>query len=292
MARKPKAPAKDAVFNIGPYERTLDQVLMTGAERADRTGTGTIGVFGLQTRYDLSEGKIPLVTTKRVYWKAVVTELLWMLRGETNVKFLHDHGITIWDEWADSDGNLGPIYGSQWRSWRLQDDVKVLGAGVSRTVRTIDQIANVIQSLKDDPFSRRHLVTAWNPGVMSSVALPPCHCLFQFYSDGVYLDCQLYQRSADMFLGVPFNIASYALLTAIIAAHTGLIPREFIHTIGDAHIYANHRDQVVTQLSRSATPSPTLKPFKVRDDFHAYLPEDFQLDGYDPHPPLPGAVSV
>ena len=229
------------------YLELLQHVLDHGSPREDRTGTGTVGVFGYQMRFDLSEG-FPLLTTKKLHLRSIIHELLWFLRGETNIKYLKDNGVSIWDEWADENGDLGPVYGSQWRSWPD-------GKGGS-----IDQIANVVHDIKTNPFSRRLLVTAWNPAEIQDMALPPCHCLFQFYVNDGKLSCQLYQRSADIFLGVPFNIASYALLTMMMAQVCGLQPGDFVHTFGDAHIYKNHLDQVHLQLSREPRPLPTINP--------------------------------
>jgi thymidylate synthase len=265
------------------YLDLLADVLAHGARRDDRTGTGTLGVFGRQIRFDLSRG-FPLLTTKKLHVKSIVAELLWFLRGDTNVRWLQARGVKIWDEWADEAGELGPVYGKQWRSWAAPDG------------RSIDQIANLIEGLKRNPYSRRHIVTAWNPADVEEMALPPCHCLFQFFvapdADGVdRLSCQLYQRSADLFLGVPFNIASYALLTLMVAQVSGLQPGEFVHTFGDAHLYLNHVEQARTQLEREPRPFPsmTLAP---KSDLFAFELEDFTLDGYDPHPHIKGVVAV
>lgn len=261
---------------MSDYELALSSVYSWGEEREDRTGTGTRGIFGMQSRYDLRHS-FPLITSKRVYWKGVVEELLWMLRGETNVRFLQDKGVHIWDEWANKYGNLGPVYGAQWRAWRGR----------------YDQITKVISDLKINPYSRRHIISAWNVGDLDDMALPPCHLLFQFYvSNDNKLSCQLYQRSADMFLGVPFNIASYALLTHIIAHYTRLEVGEFIHTIGDAHIYNNHLEQVQEQLSREERPFPTLVLKDMPDNFEDLTFDNFELIGYDPHPAIKGEVSV
>ena len=247
--------------------------------KEDRTGTGTQSVFAYQMRFDLSKG-FPLLTTKKVHWKAIVYELLWFISGNTNVKYLQDHGVTIWDEWADADGNLGPVYGHQWRSWSAPNG------------RAIDQLSIVINTIKQNPDSRRMLVTAWNPAEIDQMALPPCHCLFQFYVADGKLSCQLYQRSADVFLGVPFNIASYALLTIMIAQVCNLQPGEFIHTTGDTHIYRNHFEQVATQLSREPRQLPRvwLNP-EVKSIFD-FKYEDIILEGYDPWPAIKAPVAV
>ena len=319
------------------YLDLLQHVLDHGTERLDRTGTGTVGVFGYQMRFDLGKG-FPLLTTKKLHLRSIIYELLWFLRGETNIQYLHDHKVSIWDEWADENGDLGPVYGSQWRSW---PDGK--GGG-------IDQIANVVEQIKANPYSRRLMVTAWNPAEIEEMALPPCHCLFQFYVEppqaaqqgvkgsekGVTrsertnvsvdnfdaskadndtivsslpftsshspslqeeppkgrLSCQLYQRSADIFLGVPFNIASYALLTMMMAQVCGLEPGDFVHTFGDAHIYKNHLDQVRLQLTREPRPLPTMKINPAVKDIFGFQYEDFTLENYDPHPHIRGEVSV
>lgn len=263
------------------YEQALQHVLTAGHERGDRTGTGTLSCFGLQMRFDL-EGGFPLITSKKVHFKSVVAELLWFLSGSTNVKDLQALGCTIWDEWADPDtGDLGPIYGHQWRSWATPDG------------STIDQITNVIRSIQNDPTGRRHIVSAWNVADIPDMALPPCHCLFQFYVQDGKLSCQLYQRSADMFLGVPFNIASYALLTHMVADQCGLGVGEFIWTGGDCHIYLNHIEQVQEQLSRSSSPYPELVMAGLRpNDIFSYGPGCIQLEGYDPHPAIKAPVAV
>ncbi len=261
------------------YLDLLQYVLDHGTERQDRTGTGTVGVFGYQMRFDLSQG-FPVLTTKKLHLRSIIYELLWFLRGDTNIKYLKDHGVSIWDEWADAEGNLGPVYGSQWRSWPD-------GRG-----GTIDQIANVVEQIKTNPYSRRLMVTAWNPAEIEEMALPPCHCLFQFYVSDGKLSCQLYQRSADIFLGVPFNIASYALLTMMMAQVCGLEPGEFVHTFGDAHIYKNHMDQVHLQLTREPRPLPTMHINPERKSIFDFEYEDFRLEGYDPHPHIKGEVSV
>ncbi len=261
------------------YLELLQHVLDHGSPREDRTGTGTVGVFGYQMRFDLSEG-FPLLTTKKLHLRSIIHELLWFLRGETNIKYLKDNGVSIWDEWADENGDLGPVYGSQWRSWPD-------GKGGS-----IDQIANVVHDIKTNPFSRRLLVTAWNPAEIQDMALPPCHCLFQFYVNDGKLSCQLYQRSADIFLGVPFNIASYALLTMMMAQVCGLQPGDFVHTFGDAHIYKNHLDQVRLQLSREPRPLPIMRLNPEVKDIFGFRYEDFTLENYNPHPHIKGEVSV
>lgn len=257
----------------------MDRILADGVEKRDRTGTGTISVFGHQMRFKLADG-FPLLTTKKLHVKSIVHELLWFLAGDTNIKYLNEHGVRIWDEWADESGELGPVYGQQWRSWPSQDG------------KTIDQIGNVVEMIKRNPDSRRLIVTAWNPAEVDKMALPPCHALFQFYVAQGKLSCQLYQRSADVFLGVPFNIASYALLTLMVAQVCGLKPGDFIHTLGDAHLYLNHLEQARLQLSRAprALPSMTLNP-AVWDIF-AFRYEDFTLEGYDPHPHIKAAVAV
>ena len=261
------------------YLELLSHVMEHGAEKKDRTGTGTISTFGYQMRFDLSEG-FPVVTTKKLHLRSIIYELLWFLSGSTNVKYLQENGVRIWNEWADADGNLGPVYGYQWRSWPASDG------------RHIDQVSAVVNSLKNNPDSRRHIVSAWNVGDLEKMALPPCHVLFQFYVAGGRLSCQLYQRSADIFLGVPFNIASYSLLALMMAQVTGLKPGEFIHTFGDAHIYLNHIEQVKLQLTREPRPLPvmTLNP-EVKDIF-SFKYEDFTLTGYDPHPVIKGEISV
>lgn len=261
------------------YLDLLQHVLDHGTERLDRTGTGTVGVFGYQMRFDLSQG-FPVLTTKKLHLRSIIYELLWFLRGDTNIKYLKEHGVSIWDEWADENGDLGPVYGSQWRSWPD-------GRG-----GTIDQIAGVVDEIKRNPYSRRLMVTAWNPAEMQEMALPPCHCLFQFYVDGGKLSCQLYQRSADIFLGVPFNIASYALLTMMMAQVCGLQPGDFVHTLGDAHIYRNHLDQVHLQLTREPRKLPTMRINPAVKDIFGFQYEDFTLEGYDPHPHIKGEVSV
>ena len=273
---------RDGAAPPHPEEQYLDllrMLLQRGVDREDRTGTGTRSLFGHQMRFDLGAG-FPLLTTKKVHLKSIVYELLWFLRGDTNVRWLQERGVTIWDEWADENGELGPVYGSQWRSWPD-------GKG-----GTIDQIANVVQSIRTKPESRRHIVTAWNPAEVDEMALPPCHCLFQFYVAEGKLSCQLYQRSADMFLGVPFNIASYALLTMMVAQVTGLRPGDFVHSFGDVHLYANHFEQAEQQLQREPRPLPrmTLDPDRVSLFDFEY--DDFMLTGYDPHPPIKAPIAV
>ena len=261
------------------YLNLLSRVLNDGVIKTDRTGVGTISVFGHQSRYDLSKG-FPLMTTKKLHLKSIVHELLWFLKGSTNVQYLQENGVRIWNEWAKENGELGPIYGFQWRSWP-----DYMGGN-------IDQIAQVIHSIKNNPDSRRHLVCAWNVAQIDDMQLPPCHILFQFYVANGKLSCQLYQRSADIFLGVPFNVASYALLTMMIAQVTGLQPGEFVHTLGDAHIYLNHIDQVKLQLSREPRPLPTLNINAVITDIDKFRYEDFSLTNYDPHPHIKGDIAV
>jgi thymidylate synthase len=261
------------------YLELLRLILETGVDRGDRTGTGTRSIFGHQMRFDLGAG-FPLLTTKKVHLKSIIYELLWFLRGETNVRWLQERGVTIWDEWADSDGELGPVYGSQWRSWPD-------GKGGS-----IDQIAGVVESIRTKPESRRHIVTAWNPAEVDEMALPPCHCLFQFYVAGGRLSCQLYQRSGDVFLGVPFNIASYALFTMMVAQVTGLQPGEFVHSLGDVHLYANHFEQAKLQMARVPKPLPRMTINPDRTSIFDFEYEDFTLTGYDPHPAIKAAIAV
>jgi thymidylate synthase len=261
-----------------PYEDLLREVLATGTRKGDRTGTGTRSVFGRQIRYDLAEG-FPLITTKRVHLKSVVYELLWFLRGDSNVRWLQERGVKIWDDWADESGELGPVYGVQWRSWPTPDGGHV------------DQIAKVIEQIRTNPDSRRHIVTAWNPAEVDDMALPPCHALFQFYVADGRLSCQLYQRSADLFLGVPFNIASYALLTHMVAAQTGLEVGEFVWTGGDCHVYDNHVDQVRTQLAREPYPYPSLR-LAPRDSIFDYEFEDIEVLGYVSHPAIKAPIAV
>lgn len=271
------------------YLDLLDHVLKNGAEKSDRTGTGTISVFGYQMRFDLQEG-FPVMTTKKLHLRSIIHELLWFLKGDTNIRYLNDNRVTIWDEWADKKGDLGPVYGAQWRNWN--------GDG-------IDQIAQVVDLIKTNPDSRRMIVAAWNPSVLPDprktfvenvaagrAALPPCHAFFQFYVAGGRLSCQMYQRSCDIFLGVPFNIASYALLTMMMAQSTGLQPGEFIHTLGDAHIYLNHLEQVKLQLSRTPYPLPQMKLNSEVKDIFDFKYEDFELAGYQSHPHIKGEISV
>ncbi len=279
-APKPAPAAPPALEQ--PYLDLLREVLETGAERADRTGVGVRGVFGRQMRFDLARG-FPLPTTKRVHFKSVVLELLWFLQGSTNVRWLQERGCTIWDEWADADGELGPVYGRQWRSWAAPDK--------DGGVRVVDQIARLVAALRTDPYSRRHVVSAWNPADVDDMALPPCHCLFQFHVAQGRLSCQLYQRSADIFLGVPFNIASYALLTHMLAQVTGLEAGEFVHTLGDAHLYLNHLEQAQLQLSREPREPPRLR-LAPRDDLFAFDAADVALEGYAPHPAIRAPVAV
>ncbi len=261
------------------YLDLLKHILNAGEQKSDRTGTGTISTFGYQMRFDLSQG-FPLLTTKKVHLKSVIYELLWFLAGDTNTKFLNDHGVTIWNEWADERGELGPVYGKQWRSWPSADG------------KTVDQMSEALRMIKTNPDSRRLIVSAWNVGEIEKMALPPCHLLFQFYVCSGRLSCQLYQRSADVFLGVPFNIASYALLTMMVAQVSGLKPGEFVHTFGDVHIYINHLEQVNQQLAREPKPPPTLviNP-DVKDLFHFKF-EDFRVENYDPHPAIKAPVAV
>ncbi|MDI6750956.1 MAG: thymidylate synthase [Pseudomonadota bacterium] len=261
------------------YLDLMRHVLEHGHEKSDRTGTGTRSVFGWQMRFDLSAG-FPLLTTKKLHLRSIIHELLWFLRGDTNIAYLKENKVTIWDEWADANGDLGPVYGHQWRHWPGRDG------------QEIDQIAQLIEGLKKNPDSRRHIVTAWNPADVDRMALPPCHALFQFYVADGKLSCQLYQRSADIFLGVPFNIASYALLTMMVAQVVGLRPGEFIHTLGDAHLYSNHLEQARLQLTREPRPLPTMNLNPAVKDIFAFRFEDFTLEGYDPHPHIPAPVAV
>ena len=261
------------------YLDLLRHVREHGTDKQDRTGTGTRSVFGHQMRFDLAAG-FPLVTTKKVHLKSIIVELLWFLRGDTNVGFLHEHGVTIWDEWADANGDLGPVYGAQWRSWPTADG------------RHIDQITQLLDQIRSNPDSRRLLVCAWNVGEIGRMHLPPCHCLFQFYVAGGRLSCQLYQRSADLFLGVPFNIASYALFTSMIAHVTGLKPGDFVHTFGDAHLYKNHLEQAKLQLSREPKKLPRLVIKTDTQDLWAIRAEDIAIEDYDPHPHIAAEVSV
>jgi thymidylate synthase len=261
------------------YLELCEHVLKNGIVKDDRTGTGTISTFGYQMRFDLGEG-FPLLTTKKLHVKSIIHELLWFLKGDTNVKYLQENGVRIWNEWADENGDLGPVYGHQWRSWTGADG------------QTIDQISELIDQIKNNPNSRRLIVSAWNVADLPKMALPPCHCLFQFYVADGKLSCQLYQRSADVFLGVPFNIASYALLTMMIAKVCGLEPGEFIHTFGDVHIYLNHIEQVKLQLTRDPRPLPKMRFARDVNDIFDFRYEDFVLEDYDPHPHIKGVVSV
>lgn len=261
------------------YLDLLDRVLKDGTRRGDRTGTGTLSVFGPQLRFDLSQG-FPLVTTKKLHVKSIIHELLWMLRGDTSVRSLQAAGVTIWDEWADAEGNLGPVYGHQWRSWSGPQG------------QSIDQMRVLVEGLQKNPESRRHLVSAWNVADLPAMKLPPCHILFQFYVANGRLSCQLYQRSADLFLGLPFNIASYSLLTMMVAQATGLVPHEFIHTLGDAHLYLNHVEQARTQLAREPRPLPRMVLNPEVKDLFAFRYEDFTLQEYEPHPAIKAPVAV
>lgn len=261
------------------YLDLLRLVLDRGTFKSDRTGTGTYSIFGAQTRFDLTAG-FPLVTTKKLHVRSIIHELLWFLRGDTNVRYLQDHGVTIWDEWADAEGNLGRIYGAQWCDWRSADG------------RSINQIRAVIEQIRSNPDSRRHIVSAWNVGELDQMALPPCHALFQFYVLEGRLSCQLYQRSADVFLGVPFNIASYALLTQMVAQVCGLAPGDFVHTFGDLHLYANHVDQAQQQLAREPRPLPRMTLDPAVHDIDAFRYEHFTLSGYDPHPAIKAPIAV
>jgi thymidylate synthase len=260
------------------YLDLLGDIMRNGVRRDDRTGTGTLSVFGRQMRFDLARG-FPLLTTKKLHVKSIVLELIWFLSGSTNVRWLQEHGCTIWDEWADAEGELGPVYGKQWRSWATPGG------------ETIDQVTNVLRSIRQFPESRRHIVTAWNPAEIEDMALPPCHCLFQFHVAEGRLSCQLYQRSADVFLGVPFNIASYALLTHMIAEVSGLRPGEFIHTLGDAHLYLNHVEQARLQTTRQPYELPTLT-LEPRDDLFAFEARDIRIEGYKAHPAIRAPIAV
>ena len=261
------------------YLTLLDHVLKTGTKKTDRTGTGTISVFGYQMRFNLEDG-FPLLTTKKTHLRSIIHELLWFIKGETNLNYLHENNVTIWDEWADKDGNLGPVYGSQWRSWNTADG------------RKIDQISQLINDLKNNPDSRRHIVSAWNVGELDKMALPPCHAFFQFYVADGKLSCQLYQRSADIFLGVPFNIASYALFTMMVAQAVGLKASEFVHTLGDAHIYNNHIEQCKLQLTREPRELPQMLINPDVKNIFEFKFEDFTLVNYNPHPHIKGEISV
>jgi len=261
------------------YHQLLSHILERGTQKGDRTGTGTLSVFGYQMRFNLEAG-FPMLTTKKLHTRSIFHELLWFLKGETNIVYLKEHGVSIWDEWADEKGNLGPVYGYQWRSWPTRDG------------GSIDQIAQVVEMIKKNPDSRRLMVTAWNPADVPNMALPPCHALFQFYVADGKLSCQLYQRSADIFLGVPFNIASYALLTMMMAQVTGLRPGEFVHTLGDAHLYSNHLDQARLQLTRDCRPLPQLRINPDKKDIFSFVYEDFEVVNYDPHPHIKAEVAI
>jgi thymidylate synthase len=267
------------VWDLKQYLQLCEHILKNGTAKGDRTGTGTISTFGYQMRFNLEEG-FPLVTTKKLHLKSIIHELLWFLNGDTNVRYLQENGVRIWNEWADENGELGPVYGHQWRSWTGADGT------------TVDQISTLIEQIKSNPNSRRLIVNAWNVAEIDKMALPPCHCMFQFYVADGKLSCQLYQRSADVFLGVPFNIASYALLTLMVAQVCGLEPGEFIHTFGDVHIYQNHLEQVKIQLQREPRPLPKMHINPDVKDIFSFKFEDFQLEGYDPHPHIKGVVSV
>ncbi len=260
------------------YLNLVRDIMDNGVARSDRTGTGTLGLFGRQIRFDLSKG-FPLLTTKKVHFKSIAVELLWFLRGDTNVKYLHDNGVTIWDEWADENGDLGPVYGKQWRSWAAPDG------------RVIDQMTQLVENLKTNPYSRSHVISAWNPAEVDDMALPPCHCLFQFFVADGKLSCQLYQRSADIFLGVPFNIASYALLTHMVAQAVGLEAGDFVHTFGDVHLYTNHMEQAKTQLERTPFAFPTLK-MAAKTDLFGFDYADFAIENYQSHGALKAPVAV
>ena len=261
------------------YHDLLKHILDNGVDKSDRTGTGTRSCFGYQMRFDLTEG-FPVLTTKKLHLRSIIHELLWFLKGETNIAYLKENGVRIWDEWADENGDLGPVYGYQWRSWPAPNG------------GSVDQIEKLVEGIKNKPDSRRHIVSAWNPALVDEMALPPCHCLFQFYVAEGKLSCQLYQRSADTFLGVPFNIASYALLTLMVAQVCGLQPGEFVHTFGDVHLYSNHLDQAREQLTRDFRPLPQMKINPAVTDLFAFKFEDFELVNYDPHPHIKAEVSV
>jgi len=279
MGSKDNAKTIDAQRRMKQYLDLLDHVLKNGSEKSDRTGTGTRSVFGYQMRFDLEEG-FPVLTTKKLHLKSIIHELLWFIAGDTNINYLTENGVKIWNEWADKDGNLGPVYGSQWRSWSAEGGKK------------IDQLTDVINSLKKSPDSRRHIVCAWNVGDLDRMALPPCHILFQFYVADGRLSCQLYQRSADIFIGVPFNIASYALLTHMVAQVTGLKPGDFVHTLGDAHIYLNHIEQVKLQLTREPYKLPKMIINPAVNDIFKFCYEDFELKEYVSHPHIKGEIAV
>jgi len=271
--------ARQTTHLMQQYLDLMQHILDNGTDKGDRTGTGTKSVFGYQMRFDLSEG-FPCVTTKKLHLRSIIHELLWFLKGDQNIQYLKENGVSIWDEWADEDGNLGPVYGVQWRSWETPDG------------RKVDQIQKLIEGIKNNPNSRRHIVSAWNVADVDDMALPPCHTLFQFYVADGKLSCQLYQRSADVFLGVPFNIASYALFTMMIAQVCDLQPGDFVHTFGDAHLYSNHMEQTRLQLSREPRPLPTMKINPEVKDLFEFKFEDFELVNYDPHPHIKGAVAV
>lgn len=274
-----KRPQKERDDHVQQYLDLMQRILAEGVDKGDRTGTGTRSIFGHQMRFDLSEG-FPVVTTKKLHLKSIIHELLWFLAGDTNIKYLKENGVRIWDEWADENGDLGPVYGYQWRSWPAPDG------------RSIDQISNLVEQIKTNPDSRRHIVSAWNPALVDDMALPPCHAMFQFYVAEGKLSCQLYQRSADVFLGVPFNIASYALLTMMMAQVCDLEPGDFVHSFGDAHLYSNHFEQAQLQLSREPRPLPKMIINPEVKDLFAFKYEDFKLEGYDPHPHIKAAVAV
>ena len=267
------------MWRVQQYLDLMDRILATGVDKSDRTGTGTRSIFGHQMRFDLADG-FPLVTTKRIHVRSVIVELLWFLQGSTNVRWLQERGVSIWDEWADANGELGPVYGHQWRSWPTPDGGH------------IDQIAAVVESLRRSPDSRRHIVSAWNVAEVGEMALPPCHTMFQFYVADGRLSCQLYQRSADVFLGVPFNIASYALLTELVAKVVGLVPGDFVHTFGDAHLYSNHLDQARLQLTRTPRPLPKLQIADGIADLDAFGYDDIAVSGYDPYPGIKAPIAV
>jgi thymidylate synthase len=273
---------RDKISFVRQYHDLLRLVLENGRDRKDRTGTGTLSVFGAQTRFDLRDDGpgFPLLTTKKLHIKSIIYELLWFLRGDTNIRYLNEHGVTIWDEWADENGELGRVYGAQWRDWRGADGVRV------------DQIDNLIAQIKSNPQSRRLIVSAWNPAEIDQMTLPPCHVLFQFYVQDGELSCQLYQRSCDLFLGVPFNIASYSLLTMMLAQAVDLTPGDFVHTFGDLHLYKNHLDQAREQLSRECRPLPRLKLNPAVKNIHDFKFEDFELVGYEPHPSIKAPIAV
>lgn len=279
------------------YHELMHHILKNGVEKGDRTGTGTLSIFGYQMRFDLAKG-FPLVTTKKIHLKSVIYELLWFLKGDTNIKYLNDNGVRIWDEWADENGGLGRVYGAQWRSWKsYKENDRVFIDGYAEALntaqeKTIDQITQAIETIKTNPNSRRIIVSAWNVGELDQMSIPPCHCLFQFYVANGKLYCQLYQRSADVFLGVPFNIASYALLTQMIAQVCGLELGEFVHTLGDAHLYKNHIEQAKLQLTRDCRPLPKMRVSDLVDDIFDFEYEDFELIGYNPHPHIKAKVSV